>query len=90
MWLSGCSGLVLNAWVFIACDLDGKYVVATAAPLIAVCSALASHKWLYNRADDQELGELVDLTPPLLSGSESEHVQHPERTENHERRLDTT
>ena len=48
---------------FIACDLDGKYVVATAAPLIAVCSALVSHKWLYNRADDQELGELVDLTP---------------------------
>lgn len=89
MWLSGCSGLALNAWVFIACDLDGKYVVATAAPLIAVCSAWASHKWLYNRADDQELGELVDLTPPLLLGSESEHVQHPDRAENHERQLNT-
>jgi len=50
MWLSGCSGLALNAWVFIACDLDGKYVVATAAPLIAVCSAWVSNRWLYNRA----------------------------------------
>ena len=78
MWLSGCAGLALNAWFFIACDLDGKYVVATAAPLIAVCSAWVSHRWLYNRADDQESGELVELTPPLLSGSETEHLQHPD------------
>ena len=54
MWLSTLLGLALTVWFFFGCGLDGKYLVATVAPLMASCSAWSSDRWLSSQADKRD------------------------------------
>ena len=74
MWVSCALGLGINTWFFIACDLQGKYVVAAVAPVMLLCGAWLSNAWASRYLGSFQLKQLAELTPRLLSDGMQEQL----------------